>query len=196
MSPKSSSQSPNSPSVTPDKQGQRSLQGSPKRSCSPLNQPQSSPKSDSSWLQPPPTLTRPTTLEIERPVELKRRQPARQSLVKEIQTEGDIDSPAPPSTNTSSKHSVVKDPLVIMPVTLSNPPSPISTPQIERKSEAKPPRKRHIPEKQASSPSKRIEKDDCRPESAKHESFPQISMVEPSRPTPALSRSILHQFNH
>jgi len=131
----------------------------------------------------------------ERPVELKRMSSIRQPRGKPIQTEEDVDSPAPPSTNTSSKHSAEKESLVVMPVTLSNPPSPIATPKsLEKKQniDSQQSVKPQIPVERAStSPSKRVEKKDDVAQSKRRESLPQIAMVEPSPPPPALGRSPL-----
>ena len=116
----------------------------------------------------------------------------RQPRGKPIQTEEDVDSPAPPSTNTSSKHSAEKQSLVVMPVTLSNPPSPIATPKSLEKVDSQQSVKPQIPVERAStSPSKRVEKKDDVAQSTRRESLPQIAMVEPSPPPPALGRSPL-----
>jgi hypothetical protein len=201
MTPKSKPEYPQSPVVTPEKPRQKPPPVSPKPSFSPPRQSPSSPKAQPISPRLPPKIPRSAkfvseeTVMSERPVELKRMSSVRQSRGKPIQTEEDVDSPVPLSTNTSSKHSAEKESLVVMPVTLSNPPSPIATPKsldkdqnIDSQQSVKP----QIPVERAStSPSKRVEKKDDVAQSTRRESLPQIAMVEPSPPPPALGRSPL-----
>lgn len=193
--------SPESPIITPEKPQPKSPPTSPKPSIPLTKRPPSSPKLDLTSPKLPPKIPRSArlvsdeTVTVERPVELKRTSSTQNAPAKQSHMEGDVDSPVPPSTNTSSKHSAEKEPLVAMPITLSNPPSPISTPKSLEKEDnteshqhVKPP----WPTKRAStSPSKRTEKKGDFSASAKRESLPQIAMVEPSPPAPALGISFL-----
>ena len=200
MMPKSSPKSHDLPAVTSEKSGQRSPSKSPKPSYYPPKQPRCSPKPDPSFPKLPSKLPRPVSLlpdETERPVELKRKSSTRQPpATQQSQAEGGVDFPAPPSTNASSKHRAEKEPLVVMPVTLSNQTSPITTPKSfeeEQKMDATYTGKSQIPAKWTSSgPSKRAEKTDDIIPSA---SWPQITMVKPSGPPPGLDiHSIIRQL--
>src|SRR5271170_7251984 len=198
MSTKSTPKSPKSPAVTPEKPRPKSPPASPKPSFSPPRQSSSSPKADPVSPKLPPKIPRSAkfvseeTVMSERPVELKRISSTRRPRPKPIQTEEDVDSPAPPSTNTSSKHSAEKESLVVMPVTLSSPPSPIAAPKSlekEENTDSQQSVKPQFPaERPSTSPSKQMEKKDDVAQSARRESLPQIAMVEPSPPPPALGR--------
>lgn len=194
--------SPKSPAMTPEKPRPRSPPlSSPKPSFSPSRKSPSSPKADPVSPKLPSKIPRSTkfvseeTVMSERPVELKHISSTRQPRPKPIQIEEDVDSPVPPSTNTSSKHSAEKEPLVGIPVTLSNPPSPIATPKSLEKEEnidSQQSVKPQIPAERAStSPSKRVRKKDDVAQSSRRQSLPQIAMVEPSPPPPALGRPSL-----
>lgn len=169
--------------------------------------PISSPKSPSSSPnlyaispQLPKKVPRPTKWPIEQkemveiPVEMKPHSPPLVSLAKS-HTEGDIDSPAPSSANTSESSSKAPiDHLVVMPITLSNPPSPgilkekpkvdnkAGGPKVEAKSEVKPqPHKKHS----STTPAKRNGKNEAVPETPRGEPMLR-NATSVAAPAPAL----------
>ena len=148
---------------------------------------------------------------VEIPVEMKPHSPPLVSLAKS-QTEGDIDSPGPSSANTSESSSKAGvEPLVMMPVTLSNLPSPVVSPDIPKerskvdnkaggpKVEAKSEVKAQPHTKRLSTtPAKRIGKNEAVPDTPKGESMPRIA-TSVSAPAPALvgtSLLYLHSSQH
>lgn len=159
--------------------------------------PSSSPNLDATSPQLPKKLQRPAkkpTEEkdmVEIPVEMKLRSPL--VPLAKSQTEGDVDSPAPPSANTSESSSkAAVEPLVVMPVTLSNHPSPVVSlgipkeksrvdnktgePKVDAKSEViqQPPSRRS-----STIPSTRIDKKEVIKDTSKRESMPQNTRSVP-----------------
>ena len=175
--------------------------------------PSSSPNLDATSPQLPKKLPRPAKKPIEQkemveiPVEMKPRSLPLVSLTKS-QTEGDVDSPAPPSTNTSENSSKSAiEPLVIMPVTLSNPPSPVASPGIPKekskvnnkpgepkvgaKSEITP----QSPARRSSTiPSKRIVKKEVITDTSQRDPIPQSTRSVPA-PAPAVVGTSLLYLN-
>jgi hypothetical protein len=140
---------------------------------------------------------------VEIPVEMKPHSPPLVSLANS-HTEGDIDSPAPSSANTSESSSKgAIDPLVVMPITLSNPPSPAipkekpkvdnkaGEPKVEAKSEVKP--QPHT-KRSSTAPTKRIGKNEAVPDTPQGEPMPR-SATSVSAPAPALVGTSLPYFH-